>query len=156
MLVHVQWRNASLKCSKHLVTKLQLEYSYQKYWELIGQYQVSNSHRNFRASIYDRRFPSSYVHLLCSWYCRSEKFCHWTVCWHPSHTMVISAKFHVCDTSLGVKAEESPPSVGYFSFSSVANCSQTSWSYILPQQIFAATRPGAILTFLRKVRNRRG
>ena len=77
MLVHVQWRNDLLKCTKHLVTKLQLECSYQEYWDFIGQYQVSNSHSNFRASIYDRWFPFSYVHLLCSWYRRLGKFCCW-------------------------------------------------------------------------------
>ena len=41
MLVHVQWRNGLLKRTKHLVTKLQLECSYQEYWDFIGQYQVT-------------------------------------------------------------------------------------------------------------------
>ena len=34
-----------------------LEYSYQEYWYLIGQYQVTKSHRDSRESIYDRYFP---------------------------------------------------------------------------------------------------
>ena len=36
---------------------LYLEYSYQEYWYLIGQYQVTKSHRDSRESIYDRYFP---------------------------------------------------------------------------------------------------